>query len=190
MNLYFFPLNIYTSVIRPHFRSIVRSSCHWYLEYWKNTKKSHKNTGSLKKNNYNERLKIIYLTTLEKHWSREDLIYMYKIARSQGKIKWENTKSPINRETSSHNFRFHRKSFKTKRKNCHLVILKHNLFSNWVASLWNKLNKQNVWALTVDLFKARLDKFTNTAAIAQNLRWGVYVCLNITDRDVAARFTN
>ena len=74
----------------------------------------------------NERLKIMNLTTLKERRSREDLIYMYKIARGHEKINWENIKSPINRETKSHNFRFHRESFKTKRKNdhCHFVTLK------------------------------------------------------------------
>ena len=48
----------------------------------------------------------------------------------------------------------------------HFVTLRHNFFLNRVTETWNKLSNLEIHASSVNSFKARIDSFLETAAIA------------------------
>ena len=119
---------------------------------------------------YEDRLKVLGLTTLEERRKRGDLIYMYKLTKGYESIQWENTSVKPERETRRQNLR--RESFSAQRSNdfCRAVNLRHNFYSNRVVPDWNKLPQSVISAPSINSFKARLDMKNEKATIVQTGR--------------------
>ena len=100
--------------------------------------------------NYEDRLKLTRLTTLETRRLRYDRIDLYKILRSKDSMVADKF---FSRNLSSclreHSFKFFKKRFKTDvGKFC---------FSNRICDEWNRWNDQMVNAESLNVFKNHLD---------------------------------
>jgi hypothetical protein len=102
--------------------------------------------------NYQERLKRLYLTTLEKRRARGDLIETYKLLTGKEDINYCNF---FQLNTNGCNLRGHDKKLFTGR--CRLEI-RRNFFSQRVIDNWNSLPQEVIDSESVNGFKRRLDK--------------------------------
>jgi len=105
---------------------------------------------------YEERLRLLGLTTLEKCRARGDLIETYKIISGREMI----SKDLFFQHALTHyGLRGH--SMKIYKPRC-CTDLRKNSFSLRVIDDWNSLPKSVVSASSVNDFKNKLDKFWNT----------------------------
>ena len=82
---------------------------------------------------YEDRFKVLELTTLEERRKRGDLIYIHKLTKGYESIQWENMPFKPENDTRIPNVR--RESSSTKRSNdfCKAVDLRHYFYSKRVA---------------------------------------------------------
>jgi len=105
---------------------------------------------------YEERVKKLGLTTLEKRRIRGDLIETYKILNNVNKISYGKFfQYNTDKRTRGH-------CFKLIKKQCRLDLRK-KFFSQRVVNIWNKLPSNVVSATSVNAFKKELDKFEKYA---------------------------
>lgn len=147
---------LYNSFIRPHLEYSIQA---WspYLRKDINVlekvqRRATKLVNGLKHVPYEERLKRIGLTTLEKRRVRGDLIETYKILT--GKENVDSSKFFVLNH-GSHNLRGHR--FKLYKSRSRLNTRKF-FYSQRVVEVWNSLPDNVVEAETTNCFKKRLDK--------------------------------
>jgi len=107
---------------------------------------------SLRKFTYEERLRRLGLTTLERRRQRGDLIEAYKIMTGKEQVDSDHF---FQKSNTNYNLRGH--SMKMTVKRCHTDIRKF-FFSQRVVQHWNSLPQQIVDAASVNSFKNRLDK--------------------------------
>jgi hypothetical protein len=107
---------------------------------------------SLRKLTYEERLRRLGLTTLEKRRQRGDLIEAFKIMTGKEQVDSEQF---FQKSNTGHNLRGH--SMKIVMKRCRTDTRKF-FFSQRVVQHWNGLPQQVVDATSVNSFKNRLDK--------------------------------
>jgi len=101
---------------------------------------------------YEERLEILKLLTLEERRNQSDLIELFKISRGLSAIPWNSFFRVGNSErTRGHSKKLEKEIFR-------LDVCKY-FFSQRVLSRWNRLSKEVVEAGTVDTFKRRLEEF-------------------------------
>jgi hypothetical protein len=158
--------HLYISMVRPHLE--------YAFQVWSPTlesdisklekiqRKATKIPTALKNISYDDRLKILGLTTLEERRKRGDLIYMFKITKGYESICWENSQVQSDRASRKQNLK--RESFSSKRSNdfCREVSVRHNFFINRVIPDWNNIPSKLVSAPSINSFKARLDmKYKN-----------------------------
>ena len=127
---------------------------------------------------YEERLKVMGLTTLSDRIKRGDLIEMFKVMRCCEPIEWVNDpllKSSILSEGPSgavrgNSMRLVRESFPSKKKNdfASSVSIRHDFFLNRVVPDWIKLPESVIKSKTVAGFKAALDRSIGSSATAPN----------------------
>ena len=106
---------------------------------------------------YEDRLKILRLTTLEERRRRGDLIQIFKIVKGFDVVNWhkplrffrEQTGHTSSINTRGHHLKFSRDNFKI---NC-----RHHFFTNRVANAWNSLPTDCVETNSLDLFKSKID---------------------------------
>lgn len=108
----------------------------------------------LKNRNYEDRLKILKLTTLERRRQRGDLIEIYKILTGRERV--DSTKFFQLADSSDHHLRGH--SLKIFKPRCELSSRLHS-FSQRSIDAWNGLPQSLVEATSVNGFKSRLDTF-------------------------------
>ena len=104
------------------------------------------------KRNYEDRLKIAGLVTLEERRNRGDLIETFKIIKGFSKVdytKWF---------TLSHNNRTRGHRYKLNKPKSRLEI-RRNFFSLRVINEWNKLPNDVVEATSINMFKNRYDRY-------------------------------
>ena len=104
------------------------------------------------KRNYEDRLKIAGLVTLEERRNRGDLIETFKIIKGFSKVdytKWF---------TLSHNHRTRGHRYKLNKPKSRLEI-RRNFFSLRVINEWNKLPNDVVEATSINMFKNRYDRY-------------------------------
>ena len=109
---------------------------------------------SLRVLNYEQRLQVLNITSLETRRIRGDLIQTFKIINGFDNITW-NTPNVFNPRLDVHYTRGH--CFKLTRevvKNCEQ---RHNFYTNRVVNNWNALPINMVSAPSINSFKARLD---------------------------------
>ena len=107
---------------------------------------------SLRKLSYSDRLKRLKLPTLKYRRYRGDMIEVYKIISG----KYDNN-IVINLDLVKDS-RTRGNVFKLTNKSFHYDIRKF-AFSVRIVNVWNSLPNKVVEAVTVDIFKRRLDKF-------------------------------
>ncbi len=117
---------------------------------------------------YDEKLKILKLSTLEVRRTRGDLIQVYKILNGLDNLKSDilnlvprESDRPVTRGNS---LRLKREVFTSKNRNdfAAQVTIRHNFFSNRVVPIWNALPDSVVSAHTLNSFKAGLDVFISS----------------------------
>ena len=104
--------------------------------------------------NYEQRLKKLRLTTLEKRRVRGDMIQVYKLITKVDKVNYSKF------FTLSEGGRTRGHKFKLSKKRTRLNLRK-NFFSQRVVNTWNRLPNRVVNASNVNAFKKELDEFDN-----------------------------
>ena len=104
---------------------------------------------------YEERLKILGLTTLEERRVRGDLIQQFKILKGFDKVNWY--KPPIFKKdissqycTRGNTLRYTKEITKDETR--------IRFFNNRIANEWNALTDEIVESKTVNSFKSKLDR--------------------------------
>ena len=101
---------------------------------------------------YEQRLKRLKLTTLEKRRQHGDLIEAYKILTGKERV---DPNCFFMLDKKHYSTRGHELKLYTKRSR---LELRKNFFSQRVVTHWNKLPESVVTAETVNTFKNRLDR--------------------------------
>lgn len=147
--------SLYCSLVRPHLEYAVQSWSPYYRkdidEIEKVQRRATKLSPDLKDLPYEERCRLLGLTTLEKRRLRGDLIETYKILTGKENINHEvffelrdsNTRSNTVKLIKSGHWR---------------TLVRANTFSVRVVNIWNSLPEDVVTAPSIGSFKARLDK--------------------------------
>ena len=100
---------------------------------------------------YNGRLKLCNITTLETRRWRGDMIQLFKIIKGFDKITMQDLNLKFNRTRRGHNFKLFKKGFR-------LNVSKFS-FSNRVVNTWNKLPMHVVSSSSINMFKNRFDSY-------------------------------
>ena len=114
----------------------------------------------LSKMSYDHRLGQLGLTSLKDRRVRGDLIQMFKIMKGMEVVKWEKDLN-IKERTRRHNLSYSKESFKDRRRNDFAFFFgeRHDYFVNRVATSWNNFPQNVINSLSLNGFKAALDKF-------------------------------
>ena len=122
-----------------------------------------KNIIGMKNLNYEERLRLLKLPSLEYRRIRGDMIEVYKILHNLYDSLTTNSLLTLdnNSTTRGHNFKLQKGSFNTTK-------FKY-FFTNRVVNLWNKLSEKIVNAPSLNVFKNNFDAFMNKYIYSINL---------------------
>ena len=147
---------LYTAFVRPHLEYAVQF---WSPNYIKDQsllervqRRATKQIPSLRSLSYDERLKQLDMFSLEKRRTRGDLIEVFKILNQFDKINPE-ALFEINSTTITRS-----NGMKLRGQRCNTVARKA-YFNVRVVDLWNSLPSTVVSSVTIDSFKARLDRY-------------------------------
>jgi len=113
-----------------------------------------KMVAGLKNLSYVQRLERLNLTTLEERRKRGDLVEMYKLLTEKENVDYQQF---FRKEDSQHRLRGH--SYKVLMPSVRTTLRK-SFFSHRVLDRWNRLPKMVVHTDTVQMFKARHDRFS------------------------------
>ncbi|KAJ2953439.1 hypothetical protein O0L34_g1033 [Tuta absoluta] len=116
-------------------------------------RKATKMVACLRNTEYDERLRQLGLTTLEKRRQRGDLIETYKILTEHYNVPELNGIFVFNQNKNlrGHSLKLSRSSSTSNPR--------HHFLPNRVVDLWNKLPQSVISAPSVNSFKNRLDKY-------------------------------
>jgi len=149
-------LIIYKGFVRPHLEYAIQA---WspYLRrdidcLEKIQRRATKMVKGFRNLTYEDRLRQLKLTSLERRRQRGDLIETYKILSGKEKV---NPNCFFTLDKKPYSTRGHALKLYTKRSR---LELRRNFFSQRVVSHWNKLPESVVNAATVNSFKNRLDR--------------------------------
>ena len=148
---------LYKCYIRPHLEYAVQT---WSPHFRKDIdcleiiqRRATRMVHGLKRKHYEQSLKILGLTTLEKRRQRGDLIEIFKILTGKEDLDSEKL---FFRSRPEHNLRGHSfKLFKMRFK----VAWRQHSFSQRAIDVWNQLPLNVVESASVNCFKNRLDKY-------------------------------
>lgn len=147
---------LYKTYVRPHMEYCVQA---WSPHLKKDIncletvqRRATKLVPSIAKYDYETRLKLLNLPSLEKRRLRGDLIETFKIITGRENVKLEDF---FELATTDRTLRGHRYKLFVKRCN---TTLRQNFFSQRVVNAWNSLPNEVVEATSVNCFKNRLDK--------------------------------
>jgi Reverse transcriptase (RNA-dependent DNA polymerase) len=157
---------LYTTYVRPHLEFAVPV---WnpYLKgdiaklegvQRRATKVAH----HMKGKSYEERLKLLGLTTLEERRIRGDLIQFYKIQNDFEQVTWLNKLRLGNPQRGRREEGIERSKFILE--NVRGCQLRENFFTNRASAAWDNLPDAVVNVPSVDLFKEKLDAHRANAA--------------------------
>jgi len=147
-------LQLYKSLVRPRLEYCIQA----WRPYLKKDidvlvrvqKRATKLISGLSEMGYEERLKILGLTTLETQRLRGDLIEVFKILKG-----YENIDQEMFFDMSQSNLRVH--SLKLNKKRIRLDVAKFS-FSNRVVNEWNILDEEIISGCPLAGFKRKLDR--------------------------------
>jgi ribonuclease P/MRP protein subunit RPP40 len=154
-------IKLYKALVRPHLDYCVQA---WrpYLQkdidvLERVQKRATRMIEECKGKVYEERLKIVELTTLETRRVRADLVEVFKIMNGLDNVQEELFfERYIARDSGASTTRGH--SYKLYKRGFRLDVAKHN-FGNRVVQEWNRLPEDIVRARNVDILKGKLDKY-------------------------------
>jgi ribonucleases P/MRP protein subunit RPP40 len=156
---------LYKSLVRPHLDYCIQA---WRPHLQKDInvlervqRRATRMVEECKGLDYEERLKVMNLTTLETRRERADLIEVFKILNGLEGLSEEDffvRNSSVTAGSMSSGTSTRGNSFKLYKKGVKLDVAKYS-FANRVVNNWNKLPDTVVKAETVNAFKGRLDKF-------------------------------
>ena len=148
---------LYKTYIRPHLEYCIQAWSPYLVKdiecLEKVQRRATKMVSGFRNKSYNERLKLLGLTTLSKRRIRGDLIETFKILTDREKL---NKNDFFQLADQQHGLRGH--TLKLFKKRCHTTI-RANSFSMRVVDEWNALPQEVVAATSVNCFKNRLDRF-------------------------------
>ena len=106
----------------------------------------------LKNFNYQERLFILKLPSLEKRRTRGDLIQFFKIMNEINDLQWHNPPRMMDqgRESKLHNKRIEKQITRVR-------SIRYDYFPNRIANLWNSLSQVTVNLTDTNKFKNAID---------------------------------
>ena len=110
---------------------------------------------SIKNMDYNTRLKLLNLSSLEDRRKRGDPIQIFKILNGFEVVNFRN-ESNLTRNKVYNLRRHNRCMVKENVKNC---MQRYYFLTNRVVNMWNSLPQSVVDAKSVNSFKARLDEW-------------------------------
>jgi len=147
-------LTLYKSVVRPKLEYCIQA---WRPHLAKDIElmervqhRATKLISSLRKETYENRIKLLGLTTLETRRLRGDLIEAFKIMKGFEDISWNNFfKMSSSKQLRGHSLKLYKPSFR-------LDIRKY-FFSQRVINEWNLLPDELMECTTVNNFKKKLD---------------------------------
>ena len=151
---------LYTCFVRPHLEYAV-SAWSPYLKgdikiLEKIQRRATKLIPSIKNFEYNKRLELLNLTTLEERRKRGDLINYFKITNGLNKVEWFNpNRLSVDRKLTT---QLRGKEHSVIRQFTHIPARDHFL-SNRIVEDWNNLPENIVKAKTTNNFKNKLDTF-------------------------------
>lgn len=118
---------------------------------------------SMRSLNYEDRLKLWGITTLEERRVRGDLIQIYKVVHACENINWftgpKYAPHTQTRSASCNDTRLTREVFPTRTQNDfgRYVSVRHEYFLNRTTERWNNLSNEQIHARLLNSFKARID---------------------------------
>lgn len=146
-------LALYKSLVRPHLEYCVQAWCPHYCKdidlLERVQRRATKMVTVLGKCSYEDRLKILGITTLETRRVRGDLIEVFKILKGVVNVESKIFFNVVESGTRGH-------SLKLFKPGCRLDVRKY-FFSHRVIEVWNSLPEEVVSSATVDRFKSKLD---------------------------------
>jgi len=147
---------LYKAYIRPHLEYCIQVWSPYLKKDIKCLKwvqrKAKKLVGTLRKKPYEERLRVLKLTTLEKRWLRGDLIETYKIITKKENI---NPTQFFQFAETGDDLRGHSLKLSQARNTSRI---RRMFFSRRVVRDWNQLPQHVIEAPSTNVFKNRLDK--------------------------------
>ena len=111
--------------------------------------KATKLVSAIRNRSYEERLRVLDLTTLVDRRKRGDLIQLYKFIHNIDKMKINDSFQPVRNNLRGHCFKYFKEIAQHPQR--------ENFFFNRIANTWNALPSEIVTATTVNSFKAALD---------------------------------
>ena len=113
--------------------------------------------------NYEKRLKVTGLTTLEARRNRGDTIEVFKTVKGLNKVDCNQFfKFSKNTMTRGHRLKLG--------KNRSRLEIRRNFYSNRAVNLWNTLPEDVINANTVNIFKNKYDKFYRSSAVSTSIQ--------------------
>ena len=154
---------LYSVYVRPHIEHCIQATGPYLIQDLKALEKVQRRATKLvcglHQVPYEERLRILELTSVEERIRRGDLIETYKILSHQSGTEEKTYFARYNAGTT----RGHNRKLKVNRTN---TLLRLKFFSNRVVQPWNKLPQDVVTAANLNEFKNRLDKFMTTKTLS------------------------
>ena len=142
---------LYTSLVRP---IIEYANSVWFpLTKQSVQRRATKLIPNLRKLDYENRLRILGLTSLEDRRTRGDLIQQFKFVKKIDKIEWSHPPIQLQNRTKGHNFKIQRELV----QNCKI---RFNFFTNRIVPYWNRLPEEINSINKVDDFKKMIDRFS------------------------------
>ena len=156
-------LIIYKTYVRPHLEYAVQAWSPFLIKdiqcLERVQRRATKLVTAIRNKPYEERLKLLGLTTLEDRRRRGDLLQVYRIMTDKSSL--DKTEFFTQRDTG-HQTRGH--ELKLYSEGC-VKAARRGFYSQRVVSYWNKLPGDVVGAETVNMFKNRYDRWMNDADI-------------------------
>ena len=109
---------------------------------------------SINKLPYEQRLTELNLFSMERRFIRGDLIQVFKIVNKLDNLDFNTFFTYNLRSSRGHNKQFKKQSFRTN--------IRKFTFSQRVVDAWNALPQEAIDSESLNVFKSRLDKFTDT----------------------------
>ena len=148
---------VYKTYVRPHLEYAVQAWSPYYVKdiecLERVQRRATKLVKCLKKKSYEERLRVLGLTTLEERRTRGDMIQVFKMIRGFDGLQKNDffSQKKCHYNTRGHQFKLYKDSYSTS--------IRGNFFTNRVIPRWNSLPAHVVEAESVNGFKNAYDSW-------------------------------
>ncbi len=156
---------IYTTYVRPHLEFDVSASCPYAKhDIDKLEKVQHRATRlvpALRGLEYEKRMDVLGITTLERRRIRGDLIQTYKLLNGIDKVTWTSEATFAIKDQNDYSINTRGHNMKLIREIVKSCEQRHNFYTNRVCNVWNALSIDVVQAPSLNSFKSRLNSEMN-----------------------------